>query len=199
MSKPSDAMAHAALRTLIAWIGDDPDRAGLIETPERVLRAWRETWGNGYNLDPTQHIKLFSGYDADPPTTTIVYDEMVIMKGAKFYATCEHHLCPFFGTATIAYLPHPERGILGASKMVRILDAFSRRLTIQERIANDVANFMHEHVSSLGCGIVLKGTHMCMASRGVNQSEPTMITSALRGVFFNNRSTRDEFLRIAME
>lgn len=171
---------------LIQYAGDDPTRGGLIETPKRVAKAWK-FWCSGYDRDPADILKTFQdGAEG--------VDEMVVVKDIPFYTHCEHHMAPFFGTATIAYLPNGR--VVGLSKLSRLLDIFARRLQVQERLTGQVADALMEHLEPLGCGVVLKARHMCMESRGVSQQGSITITSALRGVFKED-VVRAEFLALA--
>lgn len=164
--------------------GEDADREGLQETPERVARAW-EFWTSGYNEDPIKTLKTFvDGSEG--------VDEMVVVRDLPFYSHCEHHLAPFFGTATIGYLPH--RRIVGLSKLGRLLQIYSRRLQVQERLTCQIADTIHKTLNPLGCGVIVRARHLCMESRGICQQGHYTVTSALRGVFKNEDSARAEFL-----
>jgi GTP cyclohydrolase I len=172
---------------LIQYIGDDPTRGGLLETPDRVAKAW-QYWGGGYGQDPKDILKVFEdGAEG--------VDEMVMVKDIPFYTHCEHHMAPFFGTATIAYLP--EKKIVGISKLSRVLDIFARRLQVQERLTCQVADALMEHLQPMGCGVLIKARHLCMESRGVKQQGHHTVTSALRGIFKKDRDVRAEFLALA--
>jgi len=163
-------------------------REGLRETPARVAKAW-EFWASGYGRNPAEVLKTFEdGAEG--------VDEMVVVKDIPFYSHCEHHLAPFFGTATIAYLP--EKRIVGLSKLSRLLDIFARRLQVQERLTCQVADAMVEHLQPKGCGVVIKARHLCMESRGICQQGHHTVTSALRGVFKEEPEVRSEFLQLAM-
>jgi GTP cyclohydrolase I len=176
------------IKDLLEHIGEDPGRGGLLETPERVAAAWR-FWCSGYDVDPAAILKTFEdGAEG--------CDEMVVVKDVPFYTHCEHHMAPFFGTATIGYLP--DRKIVGLSKLNRVLDVFARRLQVQERLTAQVADALMEHVMPLGCGVVTKARHLCMESRGVCQQGHHTVNSALRGVFKTEASTRAEFLQLAL-
>jgi GTP cyclohydrolase I len=180
--------ALAAVRTLISYIGDDPARPGLRDTPKRVLRAWRESWGAGYQLPPTNIITLFQG-DREQ------CDEMVVLRGIQFHSHCEHHMAPFFGTVDIGYIPAFGRGVLGLSKLARIVAHVSRQLQVQERLTAQVADYIAAKVSA-DVAVLVRATHTCMTSRGVQQPNTTTITSALRGKFFDDPTVRAEFLRL---
>jgi GTP cyclohydrolase I len=175
------------VRRLIQFAGDDPTRGGLLETPARVAAAWR-FWCSGYERDPVEVLKTFEdGAEG--------CDEMVVVKDIPFYTHCEHHLTPFFGTATIGYLPNGK--VAGLSKLSRVLDVFARRLQVQERLTTQVADALVEGLEPKGVGVVLKARHLCMESRGVCQQGHHTVTSALRGVFKEEASARAEFLALA--
>jgi GTP cyclohydrolase I len=175
------------IRRILQFIGDDPTRGGLEETPHRVAKAW-EFWGSGYGKDPADVLKTFEdGAEG--------CDEMVVVRNIPFYTHCEHHMAPFFGTATIAYLP--DKRIVGLSKLSRVLDIFARRLQVQERLTMQVADALMEHLKPLGAGVVITARHLCMESRGVQKQGHDTRTSALRGLFKTDREVRNEFLQLA--
>jgi GTP cyclohydrolase I len=175
------------IKRLIQFAGDDPQREGLHETPARVAKAWR-FWCSGYERDPMEVLKTFQdGAEG--------CDEMVVVKDIPFYTHCEHHLTPFFGTATIAYLPDGK--VVGLSKLSRVLDIFARRLQVQERLTTQVADALVEGLAPKGVGVVLRARHLCMESRGVCQQGHHTVTSALRGVIKTETSARAEFLALA--
>lgn len=168
-------------------IGEDPAREGLQETPKRVVKAWR-AWTSGYSLNPADILKVFEdGADG--------CDEMVVRKDIPIYSHCEHHLAAIIGTCTIAYLPDGK--IVGLSKMDRLADMFARRLQVQERMTNQIADAMWEHLSPLGVGVYIKARHLCVESRGVCNQDSDTITCALRGAFKDQPATRAEFLALA--
>lgn len=177
----------AMVSGLLSFIGEDPERQGLKETPVRVLKAWRE-WTAGYDQNPADVFKLFTDGAQG-------YNEMIWEKDLPFYSTCEHHLAPFFGTATIAYIPNES--VVGLSKLGRVLDVFARRLQVQERLTVQIADCMVEHLKPLGVGVMIKARHLCMESRGYNKQGHSTITSALRGKFLESPEVRQEFLAIA--
>lgn len=176
-----------AVAVLLAATGDDPTREGLKDTPSRVARAYTE-WFSGYREDPMALFKTFEDGAAD-------YDEMVVLKDAQFYSHCEHHGAPFFGTATIAYIPNGR--IVGLSKLGRVLNCFSRRFQTQERITTQVADAVEECLQPRGVAVVLRARHLCMESRGLNRPGIVTVTSALRGVLKTVPEARAEFFSIA--
>lgn len=168
-------------------IGEDIMREGLSETPARVVKAWKE-WTAGYGINPADVLKVFEdGADG--------VDEMVIVKDIPIYSKCEHHLADIFGTITIAYIPNGK--IVGLSKLSRLADVFARRLQVQERLTNQVANALVENLQPKGVGVLMKARHMCMESRGLCQQGHHTITSALRGVIKTDAQARSEFLLLA--
>jgi GTP cyclohydrolase IA len=173
------------IRQLLANLGEDPSREGLIETPRRVEKSL-EFLTSGYQVDIDALINnaLF----------TVDYTEMVIVKDIDFYSLCEHHLLPFFGKCHVAYLPR-ER-VIGLSKVPRIVDAYSRRLQVQERLTNQIAQVISEKINPLGVGVIMEGTHLCMAMRGVQKQNSLAITSAMLGTFQSDPRTRAEFLAL---
>jgi GTP cyclohydrolase I len=175
------------IQRLIQFAGDDPKREGLLETPARVAKAWL-FWCSGYERDPMEVLKTFQdGAEG--------CDEMVVVKDIPFYTHCEHHLTPFFGTATIAYLPAGK--VVGLSKLSRVLDIFARRLQVQERLTTQVADALVAGLEPKGVGVVIKARHLCMESRGVCQQGHHTVTSALRGAIRDESSARAEFLALA--
>lgn len=184
VEKPSQQDAEAAVRTLIAWAGDDPAREGLLETPNRVVRAYGEFF-RGYELDPRDYLaKTFEETDG--------YDEIVLLKDIRFESHCEHHMVPFIGKAHVAYLPN--RRVVGISKLARVVDAFSKRLQIQEKMTSQIANTIDEVLEPRGVAVVVEAAHQCMTMRGVHKSGVSLVTSRLLGAFREDPSTRREFL-----
>ncbi len=169
---------------MLQFLGEDVKREGLIETPKRVVKSWAEIY-SGYQTDPTKILKSFSEGACN---------EMVVLRDIEFYSTCEHHMQPFFGKAHIGYLP--DKRVVGVSKLARLLDAFARRLQIQERIGTQVVESLMGNLQPLGAGCILSAQHFCMCSRGVNKQNSVMVTSALRGRFVAPE-VRAEFLRLA--
>jgi len=174
------------IRNLLKLIGEDPDREGLRETPARFLKALAE-YTSGYQQKPEEVLKVFE----DGAQSA---DEMVIVRDIPVYSLCEHHLAPFFGRAHIGYVP--DKRILGLSKISRLVEVFSRRLQVQERLTNQIADALATHLMPLGVAVVIECRHMCMESRGVRHSGATTATSALRGSIKTNPDTRREFLSL---
>ena len=173
------------IRKLLAEMGEDPAREGLIDTPKRVEKAYKFLIG-GYeaNIDKVLNNALF----------TVDYSEMVIVKDIDFYSLCEHHMLPFFGKCHIAYIPTTR--VIGLSKIPRLVDVFSRRLQIQERLTNQIADTIREKVAPLGVAVVMEATHLCMSMRGVEKQNSFAVTSAMLGAFRSNARTRIEFLEL---
>ena len=182
--RPSRSDAEAAVRTLIRWAGDDPDREGLRATPARAVRAYEE-WFAGYDEDPREYLKRTFEEVAG-------YDEMVLLRDIRFESYCEHHLAPIIGRAHIGYLPHTR--VVGISKLARLVDVYAKRLQIQERMTAEIAACIDSVLKPLGVAVVLEGTHQCMTTRGVHKHGVTMVTSRMLGVFRNRGETRQEFL-----
>jgi len=172
---------------LLQFIGEDPARGGLLETPKRVAKAWK-FWTSGIGQDPAQILKVFE----DGAET---YDQMVTVKDIPIYSHCEHHLAPIFGTVTISYIPNGK--IVGLSKLSRLADLYARRLQVQERLTDQIADALHTHLNPRGVGVMLRARHLCMESRGVCQQGHHTITTALRGVIKDDQGPREEFLRLA--
>lgn len=172
---------------LLQFIGEDPTRGGLLDTPKRVAKAWTD-WSSGYKQDPKSVMKCFEdGANG--------VDEMVVVSDIPFYSHCEHHLAPFFGSITIGYIP--DKRILGLSKLARLTDIYAKRLQVQERLTNQIADSLEEGLSPIGIGVVVKARHLCMESRGVAKQGHMTITSALRGVIKSKPEARAEFLDLA--
>lgn len=185
--QPSREEVEAAFRTIIRWAGDDPSRPGLIETPARAARAFREYFA-GYDQDP---IKILNKTFEE----TAGYEEMVILRGISFESHCEHHLAPIVGQAWVAYVPNGR--VVGLSKLARVVDAYAKRLQIQERMTSEIAAAVQEALKPQGVGVVIKATHHCMSSRGIHKVGSEMITSCMLGCFRDNAITRQEFLAMA--
>lgn len=178
----TETIEKSTLETLKA-IGEDPQREGLQKTPARVAKAYSEIL-SGYRTDP---VALING-----ALFEVEYDEMVIVKDIEFYSLCEHHMLPFFGHAHVAYIPHGK--VIGLSKIPRIVDLFARRLQVQERMTQQIADFIQASINPAGVGVVIEGQHLCSMMRGVHKQEAKMTTSAMLGVFRENLETRMEFL-----
>ena len=183
-NRPSRSDAEDAVRTLIRWAGDDPDREGLRGTPARAVRAYEE-WFAGYNEDPRDYLKRTFEEVAG-------YDEIVLLRDIRFESYCEHHLAPIIGRAHIGYLPHTR--VVGISKLARLVDVYAKRLQIQERMTAEIAGCINIVLKPLGVAVVLEATHQCMTTRGVHKSGVTMVTSRMLGVFRSRPETRQEFL-----
>jgi GTP cyclohydrolase I len=172
-----------AIRTLLTELGEDPERGGLIGTPDRVRRMYAELT-EGYRTDP-ESILNGAAFEVD-------YDEMVVVREIEFFSLCEHHLLPFFGKAHVGYLPHGR--IIGLSKIPRVVDMYAHRLQVQERLTQQVATFLMERLEPKGVGCVIEATHLCTVMRGVRKQEATMVTSSMLGTFRRDARTRSEFL-----
>ena len=175
-----------AVRTLIRWAGDDPTREGLVDTPQRVARAWKE-YCSGYSDDPSVHLsRIFEEVGG--------YDEIVLLKDIPFQSHCEHHMAPIIGKAHIAYLP--SNWVVGISKLARVLHTYARRLQVQERLTAEVANCIWEHLRPHGVAVVIEASHACMTARGVRTPGVTMVTSRMMGVFRDDERSRKEILAL---
>lgn len=183
--RPSEAEAEAAVRTLLRWAGDDPDREGLLGTPGRVVRSYRELFA-GYETDPRGYLeRTFEEVGG--------YDQMVVLKDIRFVSFCEHHMLPVIGKAHVGYLP--TNRVVGISKLARVVGGFARRLQIQEKMTAQVGKAIEEVLAPLGVGVVVTGEHSCMTMRGVNTPGASLTTSYLSGVIRNDPRTREEFLK----
>jgi len=185
-TKPTREEAEAAVRTLLMWAGDNPDREGLIDTPSRVVRSYSE---------------FFCGYDEDPADMlarsfeeTDGYDEMVVLRDIRLESHCEHHMVPIIGRAHIAYLP--EGRVVGISKLARVMELFSKRLQIQEKLTAQIANTIQDVLKPKGVAVVIEAAHQCMTTRGVHKPGVAMITSRMLGAFRDNSDTRREFMAL---
>jgi GTP cyclohydrolase I len=176
-------------RRLLAHLGEDPNHQGLAETPKRVEKAWKH-WTSGYRQDPADILKVFEDGAEQ-------YNELIVVRGIPVYSHCEHHLAPFFGSATIGYTPNGK--IVGLSKLTRLVECFARRLQVQERLTMQVAEALMTHVAPLSVGVVIRCRHMCMESRGIQATGEETVTSALLGEMRNNLGLRSEFLALAKE
>ena len=172
------------MRGLLELIGEDPDREGLVETPARVVRSWDKLYG-GYQQDPTEILsKRFCEK----------CDDMVVLRDIEFYSMCEHHMLPFIGKASIAYIPDGE--VVGVSKLARLVECFARRLQIQERLTNQVAQAIEDALKPKGVAVVMEAQHLCMVARGIEKQNSIMVTSAVRGLYLDDAKARREFLTL---
>ncbi len=185
-SRPSREQAEKAVRTLIQWAGDNPDREGLVDTPARFVRAWDEYF-SGYNEDPVDVLeRTFQ--------ETGGYDEMVVLRDIQFFSHCEHHVVPIIGKVHVAYLPSSR--VIGISKLARVVEIFARRLQIQEKLTAEIAKTIDEVLEPKGVGVVVQAQHQCMTTRGVKKSGVSMITSHMLGAFRDDSKMRSEFLSL---
>lgn len=184
--RPDRAAAEEAVRTLIQWTGDDPNREGLLDTPARVVRAYEEFFA-GYLEDPVQILsRTFSEVEG--------YDEMIVMQDIRFESHCEHHMVPVIGKAHVAYLP--DRRVVGISKLARLVDIYARRLQIQEKMTVQIADTLNEVLQPKGVAVVIEAAHQCMTTRGVHKPGARLVTSRMLGAFRSDSATRREFLAI---
>jgi GTP cyclohydrolase I len=184
MSKTTRDQAEKAVKTLIEWAGDNPEREGLVETPKRVVKAY-EQFFEGYDQDPEEILtKTFEEVEG--------YDEMVIVKDIRLESHCEHHIVPILGKAHIGYIPNNR--VVGISKLARIVDVFGKRLQTQETMTSQIANVIQKVLDPKGVAVVIDASHQCMTTRGVHKPESSTVTSAMKGVFKENAVTRNEFL-----
>jgi GTP cyclohydrolase I len=182
--QPSREAAEDAVRTLIRWAGDNPDREGLAGTPGRVIRAFGE-WFSGYDSDPRQILqKTFE--------ETGGYDEVVLLRGIRFESHCEHHMAPIIGVAHVAYLPRNR--VVGISKLARLVEVYAKRLQIQEKMTSEIASTIDEVLAPRGVAVIIEATHHCMTTRGIHKPGATMVTSRLLGLFRSDPRTRRELL-----
>lgn len=186
--RPERADVEAALRTIIRWIGDDPERDGLTETPTRVVRAF-EDFFVGYTQNPVEILqKTFEEIEG--------YDEMIVLRGIRFESHCEHHLAPIVGQAWVAYVPSDR--VVGISKLARLVEVYAKRLQIQEKMTAQIANTINDVLKPQGVGVIIKASHHCMTTRGVHKPESDLVTSRMLGCFRDNPLTRQEFLSMAV-
>ena len=186
MSQPNREDAEKAVKTLLGWTGDDPDREGLKNTPNRVVRAF-EDWFSGYREDPVDFLRR-TFYQVDG------YDEMIVLRDISFESHCEHHMAPIIGKVHIGYIPN--KNVVGISKLARVVETFSRRLQVQETMTAQIANCIQDVLKPKGVGVVVEGSHQCMTTRGIRKKGVAMITSRLLGDFRSDSRTRSEFLNI---
>ena len=187
VDRPSEAEAEAAIRTLIRWAGDDPAREGLVDTPARVARSYREMFA-GYEVDPRAYLeRTFEEVGG--------YDQLIVLKDIRFVSFCEHHMLPVIGRAQVGYLPTDR--VVGISKLARVVRGFARRLQIQEKLTAEVAHAIQDVLKPQGVGVLIEAEHSCMTIRGVNSPGSSLTTSSLLGVVRDDPRTREEFLRLA--
>lgn len=188
MKKEITQVEIDAIKTLLKFIGENPEREGLKDTPKRFLKAWQEFWGSGYGKDLTSLMKVFSdGGDS--------YDEMVLVKNIKVMSHCEHHLAPIVGVAHVAYIPRDGK-IVGLSKINRVVDMFARRLQVQERLTTQIAEAIQEQLNPLGVAVLITADHFCVKSRGIQDINSVTTTSKMLGVFMDKPEVRAEFLSL---
>src|SRR5260221_10133846 len=189
VQKPSRAEVEAAVRTIIQWAGEDPGRDGLIETPARVTRSFEEFFA-GYGQDPVEVLeRTFEEIEG--------YDEMIVLRGIRFESHCEHHMAPIIGRAWVAYIP--DGRVVGISKLARVVDAYAKRLQIQEKMTAQIANTIQDVLKPQGVAVVIKAEHQCMTTRGVHKPGTDMVTSRMLGAFRDNPITRQELLAMVTE
>jgi len=182
--KPSRAEAEAAVRTLIQWAGDDPDREGLLATPSRVVSAYEE-WFSGYGRDPRDYLqRTFEEVGG--------YDEIVLLRNVRFESHCEHHMAPVLGRVHIGYLPRDR--VVGISKLARLVDVYAKRMQTQEKMTAEIAGCLDAVLKPFGVAVVVEAAHQCMTTRGVHKTDVTMVTSRMLGAFRDQVQTRQEFL-----
>ena len=185
-ARPSREEAEEAIRTLLRWAGEDPSREGLVDTPARVARAYEEFFA-GYEVDPVALLeRTFEETDG--------YDEIVLLRDIRLESHCEHHMVPIIGRAHVAYLPH--RRVVGISKLARVVEAYAKRLQIQEKLTAQIANTIQQVLEPRGVAVVIEAAHQCMTTRGIHKPGVTMVTSRMLGAFRDDPTTRREFLAI---
>ena len=183
---PSREEVETAFRTIIRWAGDDPDREGLVKTPERMARAYKEYFA-GYSVDAASALSTtFEETDG--------YDEMITLRGIPFESHCEHHMAPIIGRAWVGYVP--AHRVVGISKLARVVESYAKRLQIQERMTAQIANAIHDVLQPKGVGVVIKATHQCLSTRGVHKHDTDLVTSRMIGCFRDEAITRQQFLAL---
>ena len=186
MSKPSEEQALEAVKTLIEWAGDDPTREGLVETPQRVLKAYNEFF-SGYEMDPEEILeKTFEEVEG--------YDEMVIVKDIRVESHCEHHMVPIIGKAHIGYIP--DKRVVGISKLARLVDVYAKRLQTQETMTAQIGQSIEKVLKPRGVAVIVDAAHQCMTTRGVHKMNSSTVTSCMKGIFRDKETTRSEFLNL---
>ena len=182
---PSQAEAEAAVRVLLRWAGDDPEREGLLDTPKRVAKAYRD-WFSGYALDPADYLRrTFEEVEG--------YDELIVLRGIEFESHCEHHMAPIIGKAHVGYLPNGR--VVGISKLARVVETFARRFQVQEKLTAQIAHTIEDVLMPRGVAVVIEGAHECMTTRGIHKRGVSMVTSSMLGGFRDDARTRAEFLQ----
>ena len=185
-TKVSENQALESVKTLIRWAGDNPEREGLKETPKRVIKSYKDFF-SGYNSDPREILsKKFKEVDG--------YDEIIILKNIRLESHCEHHMVPFIGTAHVGYLP--KNKVVGLSKLARLVEAFAKRLQIQEKLTAQIANAIDEVLQPRGVGVIIEASHLCVGTRGIHKPDAKMVTSRMLGSFRNDQPTRKECLEL---
>jgi len=184
-SEVTQEQAEEAVRTLLRWSGDDPTREGLLDTPERVVKAYRE-WFGGYAVDPGEYLRRTFKEVAG-------YDELVVLRGIDFESHCEHHIAPIIGRAHVGYLP--TNRVVGISKLARVVETFAKRLQVQEKLTAQIAQCIQDNLHPAGVAVVIDASHECMTTRGVHKRGVSMVTSQMLGVFRDDPRTRQEFLQ----
>lgn len=186
IATPDRKQAEEAVRTLLLWAGEDPNREGLVDTPRRVADAYQD-WFSGYKEDPVSYLRrTFEEVDG--------YDEMIVLRDIRFESHCEHHMAPIIGKAHVGYLPNNK--IVGISKLARVVDTFARRFQVQEKMTAQIAHCIQDVLKPKGCAVIISATHQCMTTRGVHKSGVSMVTSQMLGTFRTDARTRAEFLQI---
>ena len=184
-NKPTKDQAEAAVRTLLAWAGEDPTREGLLDTPRRVVEAYGD-WYSGYTEDPREFLERTFKEVAG-------YDEMIVLRDIEFESHCEHHMAPIIGRAHVGYLPDGK--VVGISKLARVVETYARRFQVQEKMTAQIAKCIQDVLQPLGVGVVVEGAHECMTTRGIHKRGVSMVTSKMLGSFRDDARTRAEFLR----
>ena len=187
--KPTQQKAEEAVRTLLMWAGDDPNREGLLDTPARVARAYKD-WFKGYTEDPIKYLeRTFEEVEG--------YDEMIVLRNISFESHCEHHMAPIIGKAHVGYLPNNK--VVGISKLARVVETFARRFQVQEKMNAQIAHCIQNVLKPKGCAVVIEASHQCMTTRGVHKTGVSMVTSQMLGTFRKDAKTRTEFLGMIKE
>ncbi|MBT7276225.1 MAG: GTP cyclohydrolase I FolE [Woeseiaceae bacterium] len=187
--KPTQKNAEEAVRTLLMWAGDNPDREGLLDTPARVARAYKD-WFKGYTEDPIKYLeRTFEEVEG--------YDEMIVLRNISFESHCEHHMAPIIGKAHVGYLPNNK--VVGISKLARVVETFARRFQVQEKMNAQIAHCIQNVLKPKGCAVVIEASHQCMTTRGVHKTGVSMVTSQMLGTFRKDAKTRTEFLGMIKE